>query len=80
MQAQAICVMIKVQDKGDIMSNRDIALYVVRKMSDEQINAFLSLFADKNLLARIEAENIAIDIESPPFDNVDDLVDELLSD
>ncbi len=62
------------------MSNRDIALYVVRKMSDEQINAFLSLFADKNLLARIEAENIAIDIESPPFDNVDDLVDELLSD
>lgn len=72
--------MIKVQDKGDIMSNRDIALYVVRKMSDEQINAFLSLFADKNLLARIEAENIAIDIESPPFDNVDDLVDELLSD
>lgn len=61
------------------MSSRDIALGVVRRMSDEQINAFLSLFADENLLARIEAENIANDSESPSFDNVDDLVEELLS-
>ena len=61
------------------MSSRDIALGVVRRMSDEQINAFLSLFVDENLLARIEAENIANDSESPSFDNVDDLVEELLS-
>ena len=61
------------------MSSRDIALGVVRKMSDEQINAFLSLFVDENLLAKIEAENIANDSESPSFDNVDDLVEELLS-
>ena len=61
------------------MSSRDIALGIVRKMSDEQINAFLCLFADEDLLASIEAENIANDLESPTFDNVDDLVEELLS-
>lgn len=61
------------------MSNRDIAIGVVKGMSDEQINAFITLFVDDDLLARIEAENIAYDSESPSFDNVDDLVEELLS-
>lgn len=61
------------------MSNRDIAIGVVKEMSDEQINAFITLFVDDDLLARIEAENIAYDSESPSFDNVDDLVEELLS-
>ena len=61
------------------MSNRDIAIGVVKGMSNEQINAFINLFVDDDLLARIEAENIAYDSESPSFDNVDDLVEELLS-
>ena len=61
------------------MSNRDIAIGVVKGMSDEQINAFITLFVDDDLLARIEAENIAYDPEFPSFDNVDDLVEELLS-
>lgn len=61
------------------MSNRDIAIGVVKGMSDKQINAFINLFVDDDLLARIEAENIAYDPEFPSFDNVDDLVEELLS-
>lgn len=61
------------------MSNREIAIGIVMGMSDEQINAFISLFADDDLLVRIEAENIANDSESPSFDNVNDLVDELLN-
>ena len=46
------------------MSNRDIAIGVVKGMSDEQINAFITLFVDDDLLARIEAENIAYDSET----------------
>lgn len=61
------------------MSNREIAIGVVKEMSDKQINAFISLFADDDLLARIEAENIAYDSKSPSFDNAEDLVEELLS-
>lgn len=60
------------------MSNRDIALNIVREMSDEKINAFLSLFVDDDLLARIEAENIENDPNSPEFDSVDDLMRDLL--
>lgn len=60
------------------MSNRDIALGVVREMSDEQINAFLSLFVNKDLIARLEAENIANDPDSPTFDTVDELMRDLL--
>lgn len=62
------------------MSNRDIALGVVREMSDEQINAFLSLFVNKDLIARIEAENIVDDPNSPTFDTVDELMKDLLDD
>ena len=61
------------------MSNRDIAINVVKGMSDEQINAFISLFVDEDMLARMEAKSILNDPESPSFDNVDDLVEELLS-
>ena len=53
------------------MSNRDIALGVVREMTDEQIDAFLSLFVNEDLIARLEAESIANDPESPTFDTVD---------
>lgn len=60
------------------MSNRDIALGVVREMSDEKINAFLSLFVDEDMIARIEAENIQNDPSSPTFDTVDDLMRDLL--
>jgi len=38
----------------------------------------LTRFADENTQARTEAESIADDAESPLFENVDDLVAELL--
>ncbi len=60
------------------MSNRDIALGVVREMTDEQIDAFLSLFVNEDLIARLEAESIANDPESPTFDTVDELMRDLL--
>ena len=37
------------------------------------------IFSDDDLSAWIEAENIADDSKSPSFDNVEDLVEELLS-
>ena len=39
----------------------------------------LPTILDDDLLAQIETENIAYDSESPSFDNVEDLVEELLS-
>ncbi len=60
------------------MSNRDIALSIVREMSDEKINAFLSLFLNDDILARIEAENITNDPDTPTFETVEDLMRDLL--
>ncbi|MBQ1507455.1 MAG: hypothetical protein IIZ36_03390 [Ruminococcus sp.] len=55
------------------MSNREIALNVIREMSDEKINAFLSLFVDEDMIARIEAQNIENDPNPPAFDTVEEL-------
>ena len=55
------------------MSNRELALNVIREMSDEKINAFLSLFVDEDMITRIEAQNIENDPNSPAFDTVEEL-------
>ena len=43
------------------MSNREIAINIVNTLTDEQIDAFITLFASEDARAIIEAEQIAND-------------------
>lgn len=43
------------------MSNKELALSIVNGLSDEQIEAFITLFASENAKAVIEANKIAND-------------------
>ena len=43
------------------MSNREIASNILDNLTDEQITAFITLFADENVQAMIEADRIAND-------------------
>ena len=43
------------------MSSRDIASSILDSLSEEQIQAFITLFSSENTRARMEAEQIAAD-------------------
>ena len=43
------------------MSNREIANSILDNLTDEQLTAFITLFADENVQAMIEADRIAND-------------------
>lgn len=59
------------------MSIRDYAAEVVAAMPEEKLRAFLMLFADENMLARIETEQLVNDPDAPRFSSVDALFEEL---
>lgn len=46
-------------------------------MSEEKLKAFLMLFADENMLARMETVLMANDPDALRFDSVDELFEEL---
>ncbi len=59
------------------MSIREYAAEVISTMPEEKLKAFLMLFADENVLARMETEMMAIDPDAPRFSSVDALFEEL---
>ena len=59
------------------MSIREYAAEVIATMPEEKLKAFLMLFADENLLARMETEMMANDPDAPRFSSVDALFEEL---
>lgn len=59
------------------MSIREYAAEVISTMPEEKLKAFLMLFADENVLARLETEMMANDPDAPRFSSVDALFEEL---
>lgn len=59
------------------MSIRDYATEVIQTMPEEKLRAFLMLFADENVIARMETELMANNPDAPRFNNVDELFEEL---
>ena len=55
------------------MSNRELAIDIINTLSDEQIQAFLTLFASENTLARNEADNIAQDKSRKHYDSFSEI-------
>lgn len=61
------------------MSIREYAAEIIKTMPEEKLEAFLLLFADENVLARVETEAMANDPEAPRFSDVNELFEELNS-
>lgn len=63
------------------MSVRDLAICVLNQMSEKQIRAFLTLFADENILVRAEC---GLMLEHPDkchqYDSVEELMEEFYED
>lgn len=63
------------------MSARDLAICVLKTMPEEKIRAFLTLFADENVLVRAECDLM---LEYPDkcrqYDTVDELMEEFYKD
>lgn len=63
------------------MSVRDLAICVLNQMSEKQIRAFLTLFADENILVRAECDLM---LQNPDkcrqYDSVEELMKEFYED
>ncbi len=68
-----------------IMTTRDMALNIVDRMTEEQLQGFVSLFrgivsdvpSDETLAAMKEAEEMLMDPQTQQFSSVEDLFAEL---
>ena len=61
------------------MSTKEVAYSILDTLSDEKLQAFITLFADENQIARIETELMANDPNAPHFNSVEELFEELES-
>lgn len=63
------------------MSVRDLAICVLNQMSEKQIRAFLTLFADENILVRAECDLM---LQHPDkcrqYDTVQEMMEEFYED
>ncbi|MBR0483242.1 MAG: hypothetical protein IJJ69_00505 [Oscillospiraceae bacterium] len=59
------------------MSTRELAYHVVDSLSEEKLQAFITLFADENEIARMETEMMANDSNALKFNSVEELFEEL---
>lgn len=62
------------------MSNREIASSILDNLTDEQITAFITLFADENVQAMIEADRIANDPNRKHFGSFSEIEKEIFKD
>ena len=51
------------------MSTRDYAVSVLAGLSEEKMREFIMLFADENVIARMESEMLADDADSKTYDH-----------
>lgn len=62
------------------MSSKEIAFGILDSLSDEQIKAFITLFASDSVKARIETEQIANDPARRRFSSFSEIEKEVFSD
>lgn len=61
------------------MSNRDLAISIVKELPEDKIEAFLLLFADENTLARIETEAIASSPDRKHYSSFKEIAKEIIT-
>ncbi len=55
------------------MSTREIAIDIVNALSEEQLQAFVTLFGSENVQAIMESNQIADDDSRPRYDSFDEI-------
>jgi hypothetical protein len=59
------------------MSTRELAHCLINELPDEKIDAFLTLFADENAIARMETDLLANDPNAKRYSDLDEMFKEL---
>lgn len=61
------------------MSNREIAMNIVNTLTDEQIEAFITLFASENAQAMMETEKIVNDPNRKHYNSFNEIKKEIFA-
>ena len=59
------------------MSTKDYAINVLNTLSEEKLRAFITLFADENMLARMESDMLAEDPEARRYSSFKEFREEM---
>ncbi len=59
------------------MSKRELAISVIKSLSQEKLEAFLTLFADENMIARLEGDMLANDPDAKRYNSFQEFMDEM---
>lgn len=59
------------------MSTREIAIGIVNALSEEQLQAFVTLFGSENMRAIVEANEIAEDNSRPRYNSFEEIEKEI---
>ena len=59
------------------MSTRELAINVNKSLSEEKLKAFLTLFADENMIARLEGDMLANDPNAKRYSSFQEFMDEM---
>lgn len=59
------------------MSTRELAINIVKSLPQEKLEAFITLFADENMIARLEGDMLANDPDAKRYDSFQDFMDEM---
>lgn len=62
------------------MSTKELAINIINGLSDEQLQAFITLFGSENLQAILEADQIANDENRQRYDSIEDIEKEIFAD
>lgn len=61
------------------MSNKEIAIDIINTLTEDQLTAFITLFAPENIQAKIETEQIANDKSRKHYSSFSEIAKEILS-
>lgn len=62
------------------MSTKELAIKLVASLSEEKLQAFLTLFADENMLARLESDMLADSPNAKRYSSFQEFMDEMEQD
>lgn len=62
------------------MSTRELAINVIKSLPEEKLKEFLTLFADENMIARLEGDMLANDPTAKRYSSFQEFMDEMEQD
>lgn len=57
------------------MSTKELEINVIKSLSEEKLKAFLTLFADENMIAHLESDMLANDPTAKRYSSFQEFID-----